>query len=51
VSVGDSVPTSDPRDPRRLLAEVEAQLAKAREALDDLERQASLAAVPRSWRE
>jgi serine protease Do len=50
-SVADSVPTSDPRDPRRQLADVEAQLAKTRDALDDLDRRASLASVPRSWRE
>ena len=35
----------------RELAQVEAQLAQAREALEELDRQASLKAVPRQWRQ
>ncbi|GEJ58923.1 trypsin-like peptidase domain-containing protein [Anaeromyxobacter diazotrophicus] len=50
-AVANSVPTSDPKDPRRQLAEVEGRLAKARDALQDLERQASSASIPRAWRE
>jgi serine protease Do len=38
------------RDPRRELPAVEADLAAAREALDELERRASFQAVPREWR-
>jgi hypothetical protein len=46
-----SPPTSDRGDPRNRLAEAEARLAKLRESLDDLERRASFASVPRAWRE
>lgn len=49
--VQDSLPTTAPDDPRRQLAGVEARLSKSREWLQDLERQASNAAVPREWRE
>lgn len=50
-SAVNSLPTSDSSDPGRQLSDIEARLAKARESLDDLERQASSAAVPRPWRE
>ncbi|HZZ83400.1 MAG TPA: S1C family serine protease [Anaeromyxobacteraceae bacterium] len=49
--VTTSLPTSAPNDPRKQLAEVEARLAHANESLQDLERQASGASVPRAWRE
>jgi hypothetical protein len=38
------------RDVRRELPAVEAELAAAREALDELERKASFQAIPREWR-
>jgi len=44
-------PTSDPNEPRKQLVDVEERLARANEALQDLERRASAAAVPRAWRE
>jgi serine protease Do len=51
VNVADSTPTTGSQDPRRQLAEIEAQLARTREALEELERQASSAGIPRAWRE
>ncbi|HTP24666.1 MAG TPA: S1C family serine protease [Anaeromyxobacteraceae bacterium] len=50
-SADSSLPMDDSSRPRRELSEMEARLAKAKEALDDLERQASAAAVPREWRQ
>jgi S1-C subfamily serine protease len=48
--VQDSVPTSDANDPRRELEQVEADLARGRAALEELERRASAESVPREWR-